>query len=170
VVIRALSVIRRSFPDVVLELVGDGPDEARLRQLSARLGLADAVRFRGYLPREQIVDLLYRSHLFLNPSPKEGWGLTVIEANALGTPVVARDAPGLRDSIHHEKTGLLVEGDEPEPFVRAFARAVARLLADDSFTRAMRREALAWSKRFDWTRAADDMEAAIEICLEGGSR
>jgi glycosyltransferase involved in cell wall biosynthesis len=85
----------------------------------------------------------------------------VIEANALATPVVASDVPGLRDSIRHEQTGLLVPaGDVP-----AFAEALTRLLAEDTFSLEIRRAAYEWSRRFDWTRAADEMEAAIEESL-----
>ena len=59
------------------------------------------------------MDTLHRAHICLNPSPKEGWGLTVVEANQCGVPVVASDRPGLRDSVRDGQTGLLVPYGEP---------------------------------------------------------
>ena len=90
-------------------------------------------------------------------SEKEGWGLTVIEANSAGTPVVASDAPGLRDSVRHGETGFLVQGG-----VEAFADRIAELLADDGLAVRMSRAALVWSKHFDWDRAASEMAGAID--------
>jgi glycosyltransferase involved in cell wall biosynthesis len=83
----------------------------------------------------------------------------VIESNAAGTPVVATDADGLRDSVRDGETGFLVaDGD-----VDGFARRIADLLDDDSLAASMARAALEWSKRFDWERATDDMGEMIEI-------
>ena len=162
--IRALAVIRRTLPDVVLELVGDGPDEARLRKLCAGLDLEDAVRFRGYLPREQIVDLLYQSRLFLNPSPKEGWGLTVIEANACGVPTVASRRPGLVDSVRDGETGLLAEYGDPEDF----AFKALELLTDPPVWRSYSENAVRWARGFQWEDcAARSLEVMEEAASEG---
>jgi glycosyltransferase involved in cell wall biosynthesis len=100
------------------------------------------------------------------PSSKEGWGLTVIEANALGTPNVASDAPGLRDSVRDGETGFLV----PDGDVAAFAERIGALLGDDALARRMSAAALEWSRRFEWDRAADQMEAALTRALAGGGR
>jgi glycosyltransferase involved in cell wall biosynthesis len=92
------------------------------------------------------------------PSEKEGWGLTVIESAASGTPVVARDAPGLRDSVRSGETGFLVPGDD----VEGFAQHIARLLEDDELAVRMSKASLAWSKEFDWDVAAAEMAEALE--------
>ncbi len=100
----------------------------------------------------------------------------MIEANALGTPVVARNAPGLRDSIRQGRTGLLIDPiatgntrrrSESRTAAEAirYAEGLATLLVDNDEAREMRRTCLAWSKQFDWDRAADDMEASIEETL-----
>ncbi len=78
VVIRATEIIRKTFPEVRLNIIGEGPDRPRLETMTKQLGLSENVKFLGYLPRDEMVRLLYTTHLFLNPSPKEGWGLTVI--------------------------------------------------------------------------------------------
>jgi glycosyltransferase involved in cell wall biosynthesis len=91
------------------------------------------------------------------PSLKEGFGLTVVEANALGTPVVASDAPGLRDSVRHGETGLLA----PAGDVDAFAAHIGALLGDDALAHRLGAAALTWSRRFDWDAAADEMAEAL---------
>jgi glycosyltransferase involved in cell wall biosynthesis len=150
VVLRAMTVIRKTFPQAELNIVGDGPDRARLQGLARRLGLDEAVHFLGFLPREEIVDLLYRTHLFLNPSPKEGWGLTVIEANECGVPVVASRRPGLIDSVRDGETGYLAAYGDSEDF----ARKALLLLTDPPQWRAFSENAVRWAHGFSWERAA----------------
>lgn len=149
------------FPGLEVLVVGRGADQPRLVELARRLGLEARTRFTGFVPDAERDRLLASAAACVFPSQKEGFGLTVIEANALATPVVARDAPGLRDSIRDGETGILVAGDDPADY----ARALAPLLEDGDDARAMRRRALAWSARFDWDRAADELLEAIEACI-----
>ena len=88
VVLRAFVRIRRELPDARLLIIGDGPERPALERLSQRLELGESARFLGSLPTEELVAILNQAHVFLNASPKEGWGLTVVEANACGMPVV----------------------------------------------------------------------------------
>jgi glycosyltransferase involved in cell wall biosynthesis len=82
----------------------------------------------------------------LQPSPKEGWGLTVVEAGACGTAVVASDAPGLRDSVRRDETGLLVPfGDDA-----ALADALIRVLTDEPLRGRLARAGVEWAARFRW--------------------
>src|SRR6185369_12871568 len=90
------------------------------------LGVRDAVEFLGFMPRADKVRRIQEAWVVVQPSPKEGWGLTVVEAGACGTAVVAADSPGLRDSVRRDETGLLVPyGDDA-----ALAAALARVLED----------------------------------------
>jgi glycosyltransferase involved in cell wall biosynthesis len=86
----------------------------------------------------------------------------VIESNALGTPVVATDAPGMRDSVEPGKTGFLV----PNGDVDAFADRIGALLSDSELGQRMSASALDWSRRFDWDRAAEQMEASLEAARQ----
>ncbi|MFO0691398.1 MAG: glycosyltransferase family 4 protein [Myxococcota bacterium] len=148
-------------PALEVLVIGRGADQPRLVALARRLGLAERTRFTGFVPDAERDRLLASAAACVFPSSKEGFGLTVVEANALATPVVARDAPGLRDSIRDEETGRLVTGGDPADY----ARALAPLLADGDEARTMRRRALEWSTRFDWDRAADELLDAIEACI-----
>jgi glycosyltransferase involved in cell wall biosynthesis len=165
VAVRAFARIAERLPAARMLIMGRGPDEGRLRRLVAELGLRERVEFRGFLPWEELVRTLHRAHTFLNPSPKEGWGLTVIEANCCGVPVVASDAPGLRDSVRDGETGFLVPyGDDA-----AMAAAALRHLTEPELWRAHHEAALRWSAGFSWERCAEQSLALFaRVAREGG--
>ncbi len=158
VMLRAMQQLEGRFPDAEIVVIGRGPAKDELERLADELGLGPRTHFTGFVSTEERDRLLSEARVCVFPSEKEGWGLTVIEANATGTPVVATDADGLRDSVRDGETGFLV----PDEDVDAFADRIARLLDDDALATRMSAEALEWSKRFDWERAADDMQDAIE--------
>jgi glycosyltransferase involved in cell wall biosynthesis len=159
--LRALARLLPRFPDAELAVVGQGADRGRLERLAAELGVAARVRFTGFLDDAERDRLLAGSRVSACASAKEGWGLTVIESSALGTPNVASDAPGLRDSVRDGETGFLAPpGDE-----RAFAERIALLFSDDALAQRMSDAARAFARRFDWERAADQMEAALSRAL-----
>ncbi len=158
VAIRAFVHIREECPDADMLVMGQGPDEPRLRALVQRLGLADHVRFTGHLPWDELVRTLHRAHVFLNPSPKEGWGLTVVEANQCGVPVIASDRPGLRDSVRDGQTGLLV----PYGDARAMAQAALSLLHDRDLWACFSDAARAWAGTFSWSRCVGESLAFFE--------
>ncbi len=161
ILLQAATALIENFPELKICIIGRGPERENLEALAGKLGLLERTEFAGFVSNAERDALLADSRACVFPSGKEGWGLAVIEANALGTPVVARNAQGLRDSVRHQETGFLVPSEDPADY----ARALARLLEDNDSVRAMRREALAWSERFDWERATDDLEALIERSL-----
>jgi len=163
VLLRALARLAPRFPDAELVVIGRGSERERLEDLARELGLAERTRFVGFVSRDERDRLLAGSRVSVCPSAKEGWGLTVIESNAVGTPVVATDAPGLRDSVHDAKTGFLV----PYADVEAFADRIGRLLSDEPAAAEMSAAALAWAAHFDWERAADEMAESLEAALAG---
>jgi glycosyltransferase involved in cell wall biosynthesis len=150
VAIRALPDLLRAVPDARLSIVGSGPMAGALRDLAEELGVADQVRFHGFASEADKIELLQQAHLAVHPSLKEGWGLTVLEANACGTPVVAADVPGLRDSVRDGDTGVLVPHGDPA----AMAREVAALLLDNGRREQLACNAVAWAARFDWDQTA----------------
>jgi glycosyltransferase involved in cell wall biosynthesis len=152
VAIRAFAEIHRQLPAARMLVLGRGPDEGRLRRLTTKLGLDGVVEFRGFTPWDELVHTLHRAHVFLNPSPKEGWGLTVIEANQCGLPVVASDRPGLKDSVRDGETGDLVPyGDH-----MAFAERAVALLRDPDLWQGRSDAARRWAATFSWERCAGE--------------
>ncbi|MCP4572408.1 MAG: glycosyltransferase family 4 protein [bacterium] len=164
VAIRAFARIHRELADARMLVMGRGPDEERLRKLVTKLGLDDVVDFHGFMPWEELVGHLHRAHVFLNPSPKEGWGLTVVEANACGLPVVASDRPGLKDSVRDGETGDLV----PYADDAAFAAKALELLRDPELWRRRSEAARAWARTFSWERCAQEsLEIFDQVATRG---
>lgn len=164
--LRAAATLARRFPALEVVVVGRGRERARLERLAGELGIGGRTRFAGFVPDAERDALIAGARACACPSLKEGWGMTVIEANALGVPVVATDAPGLRDAVRHGATGLLV-ADGPG-FTGRLADALGALLADDALAARLSAEAVAWSRRFDWDRAARAVAEEIDA-LAGAS-
>ena len=101
--------------------------------------------------------LFRRSWANLFPSPKEGWGITVVEAGACGTPSLASDSPGLRDSVRHELTGYLV----PHGDAGALAERMLQLAADPALVERLGAEARRFAEAHSWDRTADATEVAF---------
>jgi glycosyltransferase involved in cell wall biosynthesis len=159
IAVRALPLVREHVTNARLTVVGSGDDESRLRRLADSLGVGENVIFTGYVSTEEKVDWYRRSHVIVNPSPKEGWGLTNIEANACGTPAVASDADGLRDSVVDGVTGLLFPyGDHA-----ALAERATRILMDDALRSRFTAAALERARSFTWDESARlTMDVAAE--------
>jgi glycosyltransferase involved in cell wall biosynthesis len=163
--IRAWPHVRRRHPHAVLEIAGQGDDRPRLEQLAAGLGLGHAVRFLGYVSEEEKRRRLRRAWATVFPSPKEGWGITNAEAAACGTPAVAADSPGLRESVRHEETGLLV----PFGDVDALAAAVSRLAGDPALVARFGRGGRAFAETLSWDAAADQTARHLSLTIEAAS-
>jgi len=149
-VFRALPRLLAEVPDVRVQVIGDGPFGDGLRQLAARLGVERAIEFFGFVPGPGKARLMQEAWTVVQPSPKEGWGLTVVEAGACGTAVVAADSPGLRDSVRRDETGLLVPyGDDA-----ALAGALARVLRDAPLRARLEDAGERWAARFTWEECA----------------
>jgi glycosyltransferase involved in cell wall biosynthesis len=155
---RALAQVRRSVPRVRLVLVGKGDDRPRLEALGRSLGIADALTFTGYVSEAEKIEWLHRAHAALYPSPKEGWGISTIEAAACGTPVVASDSEGLRDAVRHGETGFLV----PHADVEAWAARMTELLTDADLRARLSAASHQWARQFDWDVEAEKMRCIIE--------
>lgn len=155
--IRAFDVVRKELPDAILEILGTGDELQELRNLALQLHLDDAVKFHGYVSDEEKIHYLSRAHVAVNTSVKEGWGITNIEANACGTPVVSANVPGLRDSVSSGHSGILYDfGNIPQ-----LGSALLHILRHDDERRALSEGAVEWAKRFSWETSAKEM---LELC------
>ncbi len=161
-VIRAFAELGRE--DAVLEIAGAGDYRPVLESLVASLALGSRVRFLGFVTEEEKLALLRRSWAVALASPKEGWGLTNVEAEACGTPVVASDSPGIRESVRHGETGFLVRHGD----VQGMAAAFARLAGDPALVASMGVKARAFAESFTWDRCARATEAHLLEVINRG--
>jgi len=116
------------------------------------------VRFLGRITEREKLTLLRRAWALVFASPKEGWGITNLEAAACATPVVASNSPGIRESVRDGETGYLV----PHGDVAAMAAAMDRVAASRSLVEELGRSARKFAETFTWERAATETEAHLE--------
>lgn len=160
-----LAVLARVAPQVPgLEavVVGDGPHRARFEAEAAGLGLDGVVSFAGRAGDAELLEWYRRAWVVVSASHREGFGLTLIEAAACGTPVVARRIPGHVDALAHDRSGLLADG------VDGLAAAVVGVLSDPALRDRLSRGALEHAQSFRWDRSTAALLAAL--CADADRR
>ena len=164
--LRALTAVRMEVPDVKLVIIGEGDNRASLEDLARRLGVSEAIRFTGFVDEKEKVRLLQEVWFVVNTSSKEGWGLTVVEANACGTTVLASDVPGLRDAVKDGETGLLYEFGN----INELSAKMELLLGDAALRQRLAGAAYAWAGGFDWEMSARTTLAFLERRIQSAGR
>jgi glycosyltransferase involved in cell wall biosynthesis len=147
--------------DAVLEIAGAGDYRPELEALARSLDLGDRVRFLGRISESEKLSLLRRAWALAFASPKEGWGITNLEAAACATPVVASNSPGIRESVRDGETGFLV----PHGDVGAMANAMRRLAASRKLVTDLGSRARIFATSFTWERAASETERHLKSIL-----
>ena len=105
--LQAFAKLRAAHPELQLRLVGDGPDRASLETLAMELGFSEAVTFAGRLPEEETLAEIARADLLVLPSFMEGLPIVLVEAMAVGVPVIASRVAGIPELVEDDRTGLL---------------------------------------------------------------
>lgn len=157
-ILRAVPALLRDHPDLRVHLCGDGPEGESLRKLAAGLGIGAAVEFHGHVSDERKEELFHRAWLTVVPSVAEGWGLAVIEANAVGTPALAFDVPGLRDAIRPGVNGWLL--DPGADLAAGVASALDALSTPEARSLSSVR-CRAWAAAFSWDASAERLAHVV---------
>lgn len=155
--IEALAIARQGRADLTLDIAGTGDDRPRLEALARRLGVTGAVRFLGFVTDEHKLRLMRTAWANVFPSVKEGWGLTVVEAAACGTPSLTSNSPGLRDSVRDGVTGYLV----PHGDARALSRRMLELAERPALVDMLGKQARAFAESLTWESAARATESHL---------
>jgi glycosyltransferase involved in cell wall biosynthesis len=158
VFIKAAKTVLTEVPNARFLIAGEGEEKEKLIRLSKKLNIANHIKFLGKVTEQEKIILFQRAWMFVNPSFMEGWGLTTIEANACGTPAIASDVPGLRDSIKDNNTGLLV----PYGKDQLFAQSILRLIKDENLRKDLSEEAVRWAKTFTWERSSTELYSLLD--------
>ncbi|MDT3440492.1 glycosyltransferase family 4 protein [Pseudofrankia sp. BMG5.37] len=172
--LEAIPTLAASHPGLVVHLVGDGPDRERLTARAGELGLDQGgpdsgavLRWHGHTDAATRDTLLASAWLTVNPSHGEGWGLSVLEANALGVPAVAFRVPGLRDAVRDGETGWLL--DTPARLAETVDLALAEL-RDPARAAALRTGARRWAAGFRWEATAALLATVLDAELARAGR
>ncbi len=158
----AAQILRSRGVQVQVLIAGEGDDGPRLRRIASRLGEPGAVRFLGFVSEDEKVRLLQGAWAHVLTSTKEGWGITNLEAASCGTPSVASDSPGLRDSVIHGHTGFLV----PHGNVELLADRLHALLVSESLRSAMGEAARQFALDLSWERTAARLAVQLEAAVD----
>ena len=169
VALRAFAALAGEFPALRYVIVGDGPDESRLRALATTLGVSGRVTFTGPI-RDDLLPAIHAGasvyvglSRLLPPINVEGFGLSFVEAAASGVPSVAGDSGGVRSAVLDGETGFVVPPEDDA----AVTGAIRRLLGDDALRRRMGAEARrAVLERFNWDRVVRDTIGFATECAD----
>ncbi len=158
--IKAIGIISGDFPKVRLYITGkkEGSYYEKLLKLVKTLKVEDNVTFTGYLTKKKLAELMLDAYLTFGTSVKEGWGLAISEAGAVGIPAVCYNVPGYRDSIKHLKTGILTYQNNPE----TLAEMTVKLFNDEELWQNMRKNCLIESKNYDWEETYQGFLEALD--------
>ena len=156
--VQAVPELLRRWPDLHVDIAGTGPAHDSLLAQVRQLGLEQTVSLPGRVSEQAKNDLLSRAWLTVAPSLAEGWGLTVLEANTVGTPAVAYDVPGLRDAVRDGVTGWLVPAGEG---LATSVTAALEELENPAQRQRYADHARAWAARFSWDASAERLARVL---------
>jgi glycosyltransferase involved in cell wall biosynthesis len=156
--IQAFSLIKKEIPEAKMWIIGDGYMSKELEKHKV-----NDVTFYGHIKNELKFEMVRRAHIILVPAVREGWGLVVTESNAMGTPAIAYNVPGLRDSVRDGQTGVLVKDNSPQ----GLARSAISLLKKPEVLFKFSSNALSFSTQFSWDNTTDIFERIIKIIFTG---
>jgi len=144
--IKAFAMIKKKIKNAQLWMVGGGYLRKKLKKACA------GVKFFGYLDEEAKNKLVKKAWLIVVPGVREGWGQVVTDAAALGTPAIAYNVPGLKDSVRHNKTGIICKENNPE----CLSKEAIRLINNKKLYQKLQYNAWCWSKEFSWDKTAKE--------------
>ncbi|HUD10931.1 MAG TPA: glycosyltransferase family 4 protein [Candidatus Saccharimonadia bacterium] len=157
--LQAYEIAKRQIPQLKLIIAGalDGAYGDKLRRRVGQSPYKADITVLGRVSASKKTELMRQAHVILSTAVKEGWGLTITEAATQGTPAVAYDVDGLRDSIKNGVTGLVTQ---PNP--NALASGIVKLLSDPKAYQTMRNDAWTWSKEVTFDRSYDDFAKVVQ--------
>lgn len=159
--LEAMKILRHSHPQIQLKIAGSGPELEPLRRAVIEWELQDQVQILGRVNDIDKAELLRNSMALIQSSFKEGWGLTVIEAAACGTPSIASHVAGLRDSVCDGQTGTLFSAGQAQEL----ADAMLLYSENPELLSQYSRAALAHAQQFSWDTAANQTLKQLQLCL-----
>jgi glycosyltransferase involved in cell wall biosynthesis len=145
---RALAPLKADHPDLEAVIIGEGNERAALEALRAELDATDWIHLPGRVSDDELVEWYRRAWVVASSSQREGWGMTLTEAAACGTPAVATNIAGHADAVVDGESGLLVDD------VEQLTGALGQVLGDDVLRTRLSKGASARARWFTWDATA----------------
>jgi glycosyltransferase involved in cell wall biosynthesis len=157
--VRAFRIIKDELPDARLWIIGDGYMKQELREMVKSMFPKEHgdITFFGNQSHDQKLALMSRAHVLVVPSSREGWGATIIESNAMGTPAIAYDVPGLRDAVIDGVTGALVQNEDHV----GMAIEAIDILKDHIKRKTYSLNGMRNAKQFDWDKTTTNIHSIL---------
>jgi glycosyltransferase involved in cell wall biosynthesis len=158
--VKAFEIAKATFPNLQLKISGDGNDPYGREVLDAiqKSPYASDIEYLGRVSDEMKLELMQRSHFITVTSVKEGWGLIVSEAASQGTPAIVYDIDGLRDSVQHDQTGIIVDENTPD----GLAKGIKTILNNPTKYEELRRSGWQSSERLTFDQCYQDFNQAVK--------
>jgi len=163
--IKAMAELRvqHRMSNIKLQILGDGPDEKKLKDLAKELKVDDIVQFLGHIEPEYVYEYLTVADIFVRPSRSEGLGSSFLEAMGAGLPIIGTKMGGIPDFLKDGETGLFCKVDDPKDL----AEKIKKLMMDEDLARRIaengRRLVL---EKYDWNDIAQRMEEIFAKLLK----
>ena len=161
IAVETLRVLAKSYPMMKLIIGGAGDYAEKIIKLAEKYQLQKRIQVLGFVSERKKWELMQKAWVFLMPSSKEGWGITIVEAASCGTPTVGFNVPGVRDSIKDGITGILAR-DETD-----YIKSVKRLVDDKKLREKMGIYGVFWSKKFSWNSTVRVFETVVNAIYFG---
>jgi glycosyltransferase involved in cell wall biosynthesis len=156
-ILEAFALLSVEHPDARLVIAGEGDHRSQLERRAAASG-SDRIEFVGWVGEEDKWELLRSAWALCYTSPNEGWGISSLEAQRVGTIAIVSDAPGLRDTIVAGETGWAV----PHGDVRSLMAAMKRAIAEPDERHRLELAGIERAKRYTWDAAATETLAVLQ--------
>ena len=165
--LRTLAQAKVALPEMRAVIIGEGDERPALEALRSELGADEWVQLPGRVSDDELVDWYRRAWIVASMSQREGWGMTLTEAAACGTPAVASAIPGHVDAVLQGESGLLVGRHARECAVGDFSQALVQVLTDDVLHGRLSKGALARAREFTWDATA---RQALEMLAQESTK
>lgn len=151
IALEAFKEFTETYPGYELKIAGDGPFRSEIEKWITNYSMDARVKLYGFVDESEKLSLLQGAEVLIQSSIKEGWGLTVIEANACGVPAVASNVPGLKDSIIDGETGMLFDVSNSSQL----SDCLLKLAEDKEFHKTLSNNAIKHANTFSWKQSAE---------------
>lgn len=159
--IKSLACVRKNMPDVKCLIVGEGPEERQLKNLSKELGLDENIKFKGFLDNfPDLISCMKSSQVFVLPSEREGFGMVVIEANASGLPVVVVESP------HNAALDLVIPGTNGFVSEAREDDLANKIIKSIQQSHKMKNECIKVAQQYGWDKITLQLEKFYQDSLE----